>query len=82
MGVSMGLVIGMSIGNPHVKTVPTTKKVQEGYADPSKLEILLEDANADKKNEVVMKYNSIVYNLKVGSSGKLLIDEKYKKERR
>ena len=80
MGVSMGFVIGMTVGNPHLKKIPYVEKVQEGYVNLSKLEIVLEDVDKNGASEVVMKYKGSEYAFKEDAMDKPYIME-YKRQR-
>ena len=74
MGVSMGWVLGATIGLPQVHSIGSVVRpahIQSGYVDASKLEIILEDSDANKKQEVVLKYHDQKYSLIENQDGKL-----------
>ena len=54
---------------PKSNYIPSTEKVQEGYAIPNKLEIKLEDLDGNGKEETIMRYNGKSYLLKIDDAG-------------
>ena len=68
-------ILGSIIGLPtfhDVGKVVSPVNVQLGYADPSKLEVILEDSDRNKKKEAVMKYNGKKYSFIEDVEGMLM----------
>ncbi len=59
-----------SIERQFENIIPFTENVQEGYVNPSRLEIKLEDKNNDKKYETLLNYNGVSYLLKVDENSR------------
>jgi len=54
----IGSVAGYFTHTYNSNTIPTTSNVEKGYADPSKLEVTVEDLNFDRKpKETAMWYD-------------------------
>lgn len=56
-------------GTDPLKRMPRDRKIEEGYAKPSGLEIKLKDLNGDGKNETLLNYEGKSYLLKVDKDG-------------
>ena len=61
--------IGISI---NINAIPSTRKVQQGFIAPSKIEIILEDTDKNREPETYMKIGDVKYPLKE-IDGKLII---------
>ena len=60
--VSLGLA---TIHSSRKTTIPSPKKVQSGYANPSQLEIKLRDLDDNGEQEVIMTYEGQPYLFKL-----------------
>ena len=74
LGLVVGLGLGASTGINLYKTfssrvIPTTTEVQQGYVNPSKLEIKLKDLDGDGTKETLIKYDGTQYLLKLNNGG-------------
>lgn len=75
MGIELIVgIIGSFIGDKlhigYVNKIPQAKQVQQGYVNPSKLEIKLKDLDRNGIDEVIMKYGGKPYLLKLDEQGK------------
>ena len=80
LGLAVGVAVGLGNGatlmnlynasSDRVIPSPEEAEVQQGYVNPSDLEIELQDLDGDGKNETLMKYDGRSYLLKLDDKGK------------
>ncbi len=70
VGAVAGYLAGMALlGHNPFNYIPLEKRVEEGYAKPSKIEIKLEDLDKDGQNETLLDYNGKSYLLMLDKNG-------------
>ena len=55
------------------KRFPLDKKIEDGFARPSNIEILLGDLNGNHENETILKYNNKSCFLRLNEKGELFL---------
>ena len=75
-GAILGFTINGTIEYYITNKIPRSNNIQEGYINPSKLEIILEDIDKNKQNEVIMKYDEKYYLFMIDQYGDIKLNEK------
>ncbi len=70
------IIIIADILGYYPKTIPSEKKVQSGYATPSKLEIVVRDKGERKLGKTILSYDNLEYHLRFDGNDIYLVPYK------
>ena len=70
--LTLGIYHGLTYltGDQPFNSIPTDRKIEQGYVRPSQLEIELKDVDGNGTNETLLKYDGKSYLLKLDEQGR------------